>query len=240
MVGSTTDLSGTTTTVGSTTDLSGTTGTEAPTTLEIGTPAPVLNPVTKLGCPYNGSITWRVVRSIDPTPDEADAYERMEIAMSEAVQYYECFTDVRFEVLVYYRPSVRTAQAYNTQTFEDQRFAIEFGADRYYMTVRVAMHELSHCSGVALAPRWNALWNGDDYIGPRANQELTLVYSLIGRPWYATDYGNTLVTLDNRVHFSPFGLLSEWEQESTDHLIANCRIVMAIRVDLGLPSTIVN
>ncbi|KAI5864897.1 hypothetical protein GGS23DRAFT_604349 [Durotheca rogersii] len=89
----------------------------------------------------SGALTWSLQKASSPTADQADAYAKIEAAMTKAVARYHRFTDARKTIRVYYSPGVPTAEAnYNGD--------LRFGADRSYMTERTAMHEIAHTLGV--------------------------------------------------------------------------------------------
>jgi hypothetical protein len=158
--------------------------------------------------------------------------------MTLAVEFYTCFTDVEFNLVVRYRQSVQTAHASYTGNFSDGNFFIEFGADQRYMTQLVAIHELSHCAGIGVAPGWPQLFHGQQYQGAEGNAELRAIYSVLqtqagdgGDGDTEVSSGTTLWTPDG-LHFSPFGLLELRDADDLTNLIAHCRLVMVIRRDL--------
>jgi hypothetical protein len=93
---------------------------------------------------YLGSaaITWQLQKNTNPTPDQADAYTRIEAAMDLAVARYNKLT-VRpsKSITVQYVPSVATADG----NFNGN---IRFGSTRSYMNERTSLHEISHTLGI--------------------------------------------------------------------------------------------
>ncbi|KAJ2969577.1 hypothetical protein NUW58_g9954 [Xylaria curta] len=89
----------------------------------------------------SAALNWTLQKAGNPTTDQADAYKRIESAMTLAVARYARFTSASKNIKVYYSPGVPTAEAsYNGD--------LRFGSDRSYMTERTAMHEISHTLGV--------------------------------------------------------------------------------------------
>ncbi len=131
------------------------------------------------------------------------------------------------------------------------RGPITFGPDRYYMTLRVAMHELSHAAGVGTmhawyridlnpaAPRYEV--NGP-WLGQYANAELQQIVSEIGVPSWFTDQHyvyNGTIRIGDVAHYSPFGLQQDYEVQDPNQTahqvyVAACRLVMAFLRDMAL------
>ncbi|KFH48157.1 hypothetical protein ACRE_010800 [Hapsidospora chrysogenum ATCC 11550] len=89
----------------------------------------------------SAALSWSLEKAANPSSDEADAYQRIESAMSLAVARYERLSDASKTIRVYYAPGVPTAEAnYNGD--------LRFGSNRAYMTERTAMHEISHTLGI--------------------------------------------------------------------------------------------
>jgi hypothetical protein len=54
-------------------------------------------------------ITYTLSRASNPSNDEADAYERISAALDEALEYYNCHTNISRMLSITYVPSVQTA-----------------------------------------------------------------------------------------------------------------------------------
>ena len=167
-------------------------------------------------CPSSGNITYVINQSESPTDDELDAYERLAAAMDEAVWYYDCYTDIEKQLWVNYDPGVPTAQA-NIDGW------MSFGTDRGYMVVATAMHEIAHTVGIgfynfAEMTDGNGIWTGEN-----ANAVLASIPNPRDTELHA-----------DSMHFWPYGLNYASEHENEDDLINHCRIVAAIRQDMGL------
>lgn len=142
-----------------------------------------------------------------------------------------------------YDPKTLTASA-------SFRSPITFGPDRQYMTVRVAMHELSHAAGLGTmrawfrvelnpaAPRYEV---SGPWLGQYANAELQQIVSEIGVPrWFLDRHNvyNGTILIGDMPHYSPFGLQQAYELEElgqTPHqvFVAACRLVMAFVRDMA-------
>jgi hypothetical protein len=88
------------------------------------------------------AITFKVQKAANPTSDQADAYERIEAAMTAAAARYNKLT-VRASknITAQYVPGVQTADG----SFSGN---IRFGSNRSYMNERTALHETSHTLGI--------------------------------------------------------------------------------------------
>ncbi|KAK2804109.1 hypothetical protein FQN50_006737 [Emmonsiellopsis sp. PD_5] len=158
---------------------------------------PVLFDILLLASTVSGAITWTLEKSSNPSEDEADAYPRIEAAMTLAVTRYSKFTDASKTIHVSYNPEVPTADAnYNGD--------LRFGADRYYMTESTAMHEISHTLGIGQTEAFNEKCASGDW--PTA---LPLL-----RSWDGPD----AVINCGGGHIWPYGLNydSEWSETNAD------------------------
>ncbi|KAI1246392.1 hypothetical protein MGN70_013291 [Eutypa lata] len=143
----------------------------------------------------SATLTWSLAKSGSPTSDEADAYSRIESAMTLAVARYHRFTDADKTIRVAYAPGVPTAEAnYNGD--------LRFGSDRAYMTERTAMHEISHTLGVGQTANFDSLCASGDW--PTA---LPLL-----RSWD----GSSATISCGGGHFWPYGLNYETEWSETN------------------------
>jgi len=135
--------------------------------------------------------------------------------MDIAVKYYNCYTDITKTINVSYVPSVQTADG-------NSNGSIRFGSTASMNHV-TAMHEVSHTVGVGTASKWSSMISNGQFTGANAKAEVGVHFS---------DAGG-LVHADTQ-HFWPGGLNYESEGKKESDLIAHCRMVVAIRKDLGL------
>jgi len=166
-------------------------------------------------CPESGNVRYTLARSMAPTPDESDAYERITNAMDEALVFYNCYTSLSLELRVSYLPSLATADG-NANGNGSMRFG-----SRASMNFITAMHEIGHTAGVG-AQRFQQLIQAGVYTGASATQVLR---ELTGDP-SAELHGDTQ-------HFWPYGLNYTSEVSSDEDLIRHCLIVDAMQVDFG-------
>ncbi len=164
-------------------------------------------------CPGNGSITYTLAKAAQPTEQQQDAYELITEAMDEAVSFYNCYTDIERTLNVTYNPEVATADG-------NENGSIRFGQTPY-MNHITAMHEISHVVGVG-NPTFDSMIENGIFTGETATATLR---SITGKP-------DDQVHGDNQ-HFWPYGLNQTSEVESEQDLIDHCKMVVAIRVDLG-------
>lgn len=166
------------------------------------------------GCPANGNITYTLSRAANPSSDEQDAYDRITEAMDEALDYYNCYTNIERMLSLSYVPSVQTADG-------NPNGSIRFGSDRAYMNYITCMHETSHVLGVG-SNEWDALIENGVFTGPVATAEMREI----------EDDPEAVVNGDNQ-HFWPYGLNYTSEVKGESDLLNHMRMVVAIRVDLG-------
>jgi hypothetical protein len=197
----------------------GTTGpTTPPTTAPTVTPTvtpPVTPPVQPADCPASGNITYTLTRAANPTADQTSAYDLITRAMNEALAIYNCQTGITKALRVSYDPGVATADAnYNGN--------VRFGA-RSSMQRITAMHEIGHTLGVGTVSAWSARLSNGVWTGAAANAELR---ALTGDP-AAEIHGDGQ-------HFWPYGLNYTSEVKSDADLVIHCKLVVALRRDMGL------
>ncbi|HEX5101952.1 MAG TPA: hypothetical protein VFV94_20730 [Polyangiaceae bacterium] len=166
-------------------------------------------------CPANGHVTYTLTKNANPTADEQKAYDLITEAMDQAVDYYNCYTNITKATTVTYVPSVETADG-------SSNGSIRFGG-KDYMEYITAMHEIAHTVGVGTVSQWsthlvNGIWNGAQATAKL--RELTGI---------ADDevHGDTQ-------HFWPYGLNYTSEVKSEADVINHCYIVVALRADMGL------
>lgn len=166
-------------------------------------------------CPYVGHVTYTLAKASAPTADQQAAYTKITAAMDTAVKYYNCYTEITKTINVSYVPSVQTADG-------NINGSIRFGSTASMNHV-TAMHEISHTVGIGTASKWSSMVSNGQFTGTSAKAEVTALFS---------DSGG-VVHADTQ-HFWPGGLNYESEGKNESDLIAHCRMVVAIRKDLGL------
>lgn len=167
------------------------------------------------GCPMSGNFTYTLERVSNPTQAQQNAYNLITEAMDTAISYYNCYTNISMHVTIYYDPGVPTAQA-------NWYGPISFGGEQY-MNYITAMHEMSHCVGVGTHSGWQSLVQNGIFTGSNATNQLR---SITGNP-------QDELHADTQ-HFWPYGLNYVSEVEGEEDLINHCKIVVAIRLDLGI------
>jgi hypothetical protein len=167
------------------------------------------------GCPGTGNITYTLVKASSPTPEQQNAYSLITSAMDEAISYYNCYTDIVLHITVYYDPGVPTAQA-------NWGGPISFGGEEY-MNHITAMHEISHCVGIGTHSRWQSLVVDGIFTGTNATHQLREI----------TGNSQDVLHADSQ-HFWPYGLNYTSEVSGPEDLINHCKMVAAIRKDLGI------
>lgn len=174
---------------------------------------PALAADAPAGCTTSGHLTYNLARAAAPTPEQTDAYNKITVAMDEALAYYNCYADFTKTINVSFDPAVPTAQgAYNGD--------LRFGATST-MQRATAMHELAHTVGVGTSPRWAGLTPGGVYTGAGATQKVKDLTA-----------GATTTLNADASHFWPYGLNQPSEVTSDDVLRFHVQIVDAmVKVD---------
>ncbi|MGD9201224.1 MAG: hypothetical protein PVI26_06655, partial [Chitinispirillia bacterium] len=162
----------------------------------------------------SGNIAYTLHRESNPTSDQIDAYRRIKIAMDSALGYFNRLTTITKTLNVYYKPGVPTANGNFNGT-------IRFGANRYYMVVSTAMHEIAHTVGVGTTAKYKKLVKNRIFTGSHATAALREI----------TGDSEVLLNSDSK-HFWPYGLNYVHEMKSEQDLINHCKIVNAIYKDL--------
>jgi hypothetical protein len=166
-------------------------------------------------CTPTGHVTYMLAKAANPTQTEQSAYDAITCAMEGAVAYYNCNTAITKQLNVSYVPSVQTADG-------NINGSIRFGNDSDMQCV-TAMHEIAHTVGVGQASNWGTFASNGTFTGMNATAELRAIT------------GNAMDVLHcDSQHFWPYGLNYVTEAHSTEDLVDHCRIVTAIRKDLGL------
>jgi hypothetical protein len=169
-------------------------------------------------CPYQGNITYTLAKAAQPTEKEQKAYDLITAAMDEALSYYNCYTNIErtTPLNITYNPGVATADG-------NPNGSIRFGDanEMYYMNYITAMHEMSHVFGIG-DNNWDSMIQNGIFPGPQATAELRAI----------TGKADDQVHGDVQ-HFWPYGLNQKTEVSSEADLLNHCRMVVAIREDLG-------
>ncbi|WP_437850157.1 hypothetical protein [Sorangium sp. So ce363] len=165
------------------------------------------------GCPGTGGITYTLATVASPTAEQQSAYDKITSAMDEALSYYNCHTSIEKRLSVSYVPSVATADG-------NVNGSIRFGATSS-MNYITAMHEIGHTVGVG-SREFGALVVDGVFTGEAATRQLRAI----------TGNESDVVHADTQ-HFWPYGLNYTTEVKTTDDLVNHCKIVVAIREDIG-------
>lgn len=166
-----------------------------------------------LASAQNGAVTYTLQKSASPSADELDAYAKIQKAMDSAIQHYNTHTNLRKTLTVQYNTGVATADA----SFGGN---IRFGANRSYMQVGTAMHEIAHTIGIGTTAEYKALIVDGVYTGKQATSVLKEID------------GSTAVLKGDAQHFWPYGINFESEVKGLATLMNHCRVVQAIHQDL--------
>jgi hypothetical protein len=165
-------------------------------------------------CPETGHVTYTFAKETSPSPEQKTAYDKITAAMDTAVSFYNCYTNITKTINVSFVPSVATADG-------NINGSIRFGS-LASMNKVTAMHEISHTVGIGTASNWSSSISNGIFTGTNATAEL-----------HALAPKEDAVHADS-AHFWPYGLNYESEGKTDADLIGHCRMVMAIRMDLGL------
>ena len=176
-------------------------------------------------CPYTGHVTYTLAKSANPTAAEQAADDLITPAMNQAIAYYNCYTNITKSLSVSYVADSSVVPTADGNT----NGSIRFGPDKSYMEHATAMHEIGHAVGIGNSTKWSSLLVAPDgggtmvWSGTFATAELRAITGV------ATD-----VVKGDSMHFWPYGLnyASEWHSEADG--IAHCRMVMALRKDMGM------
>ncbi|KAK4104460.1 hypothetical protein N658DRAFT_395434, partial [Parathielavia hyrcaniae] len=158
----------------------------------------------------SATITWRLQKASNPASDQADAYRRIELAMSQAAaRYNRLAARAHKAVTVQYVPGVPTADA----SFNGN---VRFGTNRAYMTERTALHEIAHTLGIGQTSAFNSRCAANNW--PGATRLL--------RSW---DGGSARINCGGG-HIWPYGLNYEDEMSGTN-ADRHCRLIDAMLAD---------
>lgn len=158
----------------------------------------------------SATITYKLQRAANPTTDQADAYARIEAAMSKAAaRYNRLTTRPNKAITVQYVPGVQTADG----SFSGN---IRFGSNRSYMTERTALHETAHTLGIGQTQAFDARCAANNW--PTATR---LLQSWDGSAAKINCGGG---------HIWPYGLNYETEMSETN-ADRHCKLVEAMLAD---------
>ena len=167
-------------------------------------------PTPKDACPGTGEVSFTLVRKSNPTVQEQNAYQRINTAMTEATQLYNCYTSLKRAVTVNYDPAVATANASHSSGI------INFGGS---ISTRVALHEYGHIFGVGFG-HFNSWIVEGKFTGPRVS---ALIKKIENNPAAFINGGGT--------HIWPHGLNFDREDGNQER-IHHCLIVEALASDI--------
>lgn len=169
------------------------------------------------GCPFSGHVEYHLN---GPESWPSDVTPLITAAMDDAVGHYNCYADLTKSITVNYNPGVPTAEA-------NVDGVLSFGANKSYMQVATAMHEVAHTLGVAYYP-WSELLEDGRWIGPNVNE---FMQNLPAEERDADDISQRDYITGDSQHFWPYGLNQASEHQSDWSLINNVRIVAAMQRD---------
>lgn len=160
-----------------------------------------------------GNMTYTLWKASNPTADQLDAYARITSAMDAALRYYNQFSIAAKHINVYYNTGVPTAEASSNGT-------LSFGANRSFMNMRTAMHEIAHTLGAGTGGEYSWRMSGGSWNGDFGNTELR-----------AINGSSSAVMNGDGFHFWPYGLNFDSEVQTDADYINHVRIVNAMKSD---------
>jgi hypothetical protein len=163
-------------------------------------------------CTPTGSVSYTLVTNDEPINAERAAYALITAAMDLAVGYYNCYTDLSLVLEVHFDATFAIVETQGT--------TIRFGA-MDAMNPVTAMHEIAGIAGIG-SPEFAALVEDGVFTGEHATAELRAI----------TGDGTATLFADAE-HFWPYGLNYPNEVKALSDLENHCRLVVAIRKDLG-------
>ena len=158
-------------------------------------------------------LRYTLRRDPDPTPAQRDAYRRITDAMDRAIRFYNEYTvGIVKTDTVFLDPNEVTAEG-------NINGEIHFGPND--ISLRTALHEISHTVGVGTTPPYHRLTVDERFIGKHALAELR---ALTGE--------DRLILHADTWHFWPYGLNNPGEDHSIWDYLDHCRMVSAICQDI--------
>lgn len=164
-------------------------------------------------CTPTGSVRYTLVKNDEPINAERVAYALITAAMDLAIGYYNCYTDLALDLEVHFDATFAIVETRGT--------TIRFGA-MDAMNPVTAMHEIAGIAGVG-SPEFAALVEDGVFTGENATAELRAITG-----------DDTATLFADAEHFWPYGLNYPNEVKALSDLENHCRLVVAIRKDLGL------
>jgi hypothetical protein len=158
-----------------------------------------------------GSVSYTLHKSENPSADELDAYERITTVMDSAVKLYNTYSNLSKYINVYYAPGVPTAEASSNGD-------LRFGENRSYMVVPTAMHEMAHTLGIGTTSEYWAACPTDIKVFQNDNVQAKL---------RELDGPDAELHCDNQ-HIWPYGLNRASEVGSEQDLINHVILVETI------------
>jgi hypothetical protein len=169
------------------------------------------------GCPFSGHVEYHLN---DSGSWPSDVTPLITAAMDGAVEQYNCYADLTKSITVNYNPGVPTAEA-NVDGW------LSFGANKGYMQVATAMHEVAHTLGVGYFP-WAELMDDGRWTGPNVDE---FMQNLPAEERDADEYSQRNYITGDAQHFWPYGLNQASEHQSDWSLVNHVRIVAAMQLD---------
>lgn len=163
-------------------------------------------------CTPTGSVSYTLVTNDEPINAERAAYALITAAMDLAVGYYSCYTDLSLDLEVHFDATFAIVETQGT--------TIRFGA-MDAMNPVTAMHEIAGIAGIG-SPEFAALVEDGVFTGEHATAELRAITG-----------DDTATLFADTEHFWPYGLNYPNEVKALSDLENHCRLVVAIRKDLG-------
>jgi hypothetical protein len=164
-----------------------------------------------------GHITYTIDdASFSKITEGAAAKAEIKTALDKAVKFYNTYTNITKQLSIQYEPSVATADGNFNGT-------MRFGPNREYRVTPTLAHEIAHIVGVGTVEQWSNFMVDGKWTGKNALAQLR---SITGDP-KAILYGD-------KQHFWPYGINFASEVKSDEDIIAHCKIVVAMRKDMGL------
>jgi hypothetical protein len=158
----------------------------------------------------SAAITWKLQKAPNPTADQADAYRRIEKAMTLAVaRYRKLAKRPNKAIKVTYTPGVKTADS-------NIGGNLRFGGNKAFMNERTALHEISHTLGIGLTKTWDRRCKANNW--PTAGKLL--------KTW---DGPNAKINCGGQ-HIWPYGLNYDGEMSETN-ANRHCQLIDAMLAD---------
>ena len=157
-------------------------------------------------------VRYTLRRDPHPTPAQLDAYHRITDAMDRAVRFYNEFTvGIVKTDTVFLDPNEETAEG-------NINGEIHFGPTD--ISVRTALHEISHTVGIGTTPPYHRLTVDERFVGKHALAQLRAI----------TGEEHLILHADTW-HFWPYGLNNPGEDHSIWDYIDHCQMVSAALQD---------